>query len=45
MCNPSSRKEAFEEKASDQNKDRDPGGRGWQEVRWREGPSGLGGQL
>lgn len=26
MCNPSSRKEAFEEKTSDQNENRDPGG-------------------
>ena len=45
MCNPSSRKEAFEEKASDQNNDRDSGGRGWQEGRGREGRSGLEGQL
>lgn len=28
MCNPSSRKEAFEEKTNDQNEDRDPGGGG-----------------
>lgn len=37
MCNPSSRKEAFEETANDQNKERDLGGRGWQEARWRRG--------
>lgn len=30
MCN-SSRKKAFEERASDENKEKEAGGRGWQE--------------
>lgn len=41
MCNSSSRKEGFEEKASDQNKEREPGGRGQREA-GEEGVSGLG---
>lgn len=42
MCNSSSGKEAFEEKASDQNKEREPGGRGQREAGEEEGVSGLG---
>lgn len=44
MCNSSSRKKVFEEKASDLNEEREPGGRGQREV-GKEGGSGLGGQL
>lgn len=39
VCNSSSRKKVFEEKVSDQNEGREPGGRGQREV-GKEGGSG-----